>query len=275
MKVIKNINNNVSLCLDGNNNEVVVFGAGIGFAKPPYEVPLSKVEKTYYNIDPVYISMIHDIPEEVLDISAKVVDYARSRLENPISSNIVFTLADHINFAIQRYEKNLNITLPIIHDIQYLYEVEMDIGLKAVELIKKKMKIYLPKEEASYIAWHIINAESMNQNHKGLDKDHIGEITHIIEKFFDINIDKEGFNYSRFVTYMHFLFKRGKNNETLYSDNLRLFDSLKEQCPETYACSQQVCRYFENVLNTALSKEEKIDLMLHINRLCARESCCQ
>ena len=37
MKVIKNINNNISLCLDSRNNEVVAFGKGIGIPKPPYE----------------------------------------------------------------------------------------------------------------------------------------------------------------------------------------------------------------------------------------------
>ena len=65
MKVIKNINNNVSLCLDSNNNEVVAFGKGIGFTKPPYEVDLDKIQRTYYGIDPTYINMINDIPEDI------------------------------------------------------------------------------------------------------------------------------------------------------------------------------------------------------------------
>ena len=49
MKVIKNINNNISLCLDSRNNEVVAFGKGIGFTKPPYDVPLSKIDRTFYD----------------------------------------------------------------------------------------------------------------------------------------------------------------------------------------------------------------------------------
>ena len=47
MKVIKNINNNILLCLDSRNNEVVAFGKGIGFTKPPYDVPLSKIDRTF------------------------------------------------------------------------------------------------------------------------------------------------------------------------------------------------------------------------------------
>ncbi len=163
MKVIKNINNNVSLCLDSNNNEVVAFGKGIGFTKPPYEVDLDKIQRTYYGIDPTYINMINDIPEDILDISDKIINYARIKLENPVSSNIVITLADHINFAIQRYKENMNIKLPIVHDIEYLFDTEMEIGEYALTLIRKTLKVFLPKEEAAYIALHIINAESMSK----------------------------------------------------------------------------------------------------------------
>ena len=52
MKVIKNINNNISLCLDSRNNEVVAFGKGIGFTKPPYDVPLSKICLLYTSPSP-------------------------------------------------------------------------------------------------------------------------------------------------------------------------------------------------------------------------------
>ena len=33
MRVLRTINNNVVICLDNNENEVVVFGKGIGFKK--------------------------------------------------------------------------------------------------------------------------------------------------------------------------------------------------------------------------------------------------
>ena len=54
MKVIKNINNNVAICVDDNGHEVVAMGKGIGFSKPPYEVDLSKIDRTYYSLDSNY-----------------------------------------------------------------------------------------------------------------------------------------------------------------------------------------------------------------------------
>lgn len=275
MKVIKNINNNVALCLDSQNNEVVAFGKGIGFTKPPYEIDLSRVQRTYYDIDPAYISMINDIPEDILDISDKVINFARMKLENPISSNIVITLADHINFSIKRFTENMNLKLPIVNDIQYLFETEMEIGNYALTLLRKEMKIYLPKEEAAYIALHIINAESMDKNKKQdkLDEELIEDIIKIIEKDFEIRIDKEGFNYSRFVSHMHYLLKRSKQNEMIKSENQKLYESLVNTYPKTYECTQHVRKYLKNQMNWDLSDEECIYLMLHINRLCAREDC--
>ena len=73
MKVIKNINNNVSLCLDSNQNEVIAFGKGIGFTKPPYKIGLNKIERVYYDVEPTYVQMINDIPEQIIDISTKVI----------------------------------------------------------------------------------------------------------------------------------------------------------------------------------------------------------
>ena len=43
MRVIKNIHNNISLCLDSKGNEVIAFGKGIGFRKPPYDIPVSQI----------------------------------------------------------------------------------------------------------------------------------------------------------------------------------------------------------------------------------------
>ncbi|MBM6842114.1 hypothetical protein H6A03_11405 [[Clostridium] spiroforme] len=37
MRVLRTINNNIVICLDNNNNEIVAFGKGIGFSKKPNE----------------------------------------------------------------------------------------------------------------------------------------------------------------------------------------------------------------------------------------------
>lgn len=278
MKVIKKINNNVAVCVDSQHHELIAFGKGIGFQKTPYELTdLSKIHRTYYGIDSRYLGLLETIPEDIFDISTKIVDFATIHIDKELSSNVVITLADHINFAIERYEKNMNFKMPISYDLKYLYENEMYVGQKGVDYINKVKKIHLPKDEAVGIAMHFINAENVVKNEKQeIDDDKIiEEITKIIEGDFSLTIDKDGFNYSRFVSHMHYLLKRRNQNQEVHSENLKLFESMKEDFKETYLCVCHIRDYLMDTLDWNPSKEELLYLMLHVNRLCVREDCYQ
>lgn len=194
LKVIRSINNNVAICVDGKGNEVVAFGKGIGFIKGPHDVEVSKIERTYYDINEQYLSMMNDIPADIIQISDMILTYAQTKLDNLYNPNLIITLADHINFSIKRYQEQMEITLPIIKDIQFLFKNEMEIGKYGVELIHKKKHLTLPEEETAYIALHIINAEGKAKNKKDIsNKMIIEDITRIIEEYFKIQLDKEGF----------------------------------------------------------------------------------
>lgn len=274
MRVIKNINNNVSLCVDSSGRELIAFGKGIGFKRPPYELSLEQVDRTFYNIDSIYLSMIGAIPEKIISIVARAVDYARVKLENPVSSNIVLTLADHINFAVERHRKHMNISLPIVHDVQHLFETEYEIGERTLALIRRELGVDLPEEEASYIALHVINGEYSGDNRQSLlDKEMILDITGIIESRFGLSIDRKGFDYSRFVTHMHYLFKRSREGAPVESENHELFLPLKTSFPDVYACCVEIGRYLEQTHSWQLTEEEYVYLMLHVNRLCSHEDC--
>lgn len=276
MRVIKSINNNIAICLDSQGKEVVAFGKGVGFRKPPYEIDLRQIEKTYYNIDAELIHMLHDIPPEIFEISADIVNKISMTLSNPVDANIVVTLADHIAFCVQRYRKNMTLKMPIIYDIQHMYEAEMGIGMYGLKLIEKRMKIRLPREEAAYMAIHIVNAEAQYKNKRTLnDEEMIEHVTEMIETDFQIKIDRNNFNYSRFVSHMHYLFKRGKENHLIHTENEKVFQDICREFPMTYGCSKKVCQYVEKKLKVKLTDEEIMYLMLHINRLCTREDCYQ
>lgn len=274
VKVIKNINNNVSLCEDSSGKQVVAFGKGLGFKKPPYEIDLSQIERTYYDVDESFISMMNDIPEATLKIADELVNYARRTLDAALSSNIVFTLADHIHFCIQRYEKKMNMKLPIYYDLEQLFEREMQVGKYAITIIRKKLHVDLPEEEAAYIALHLINAQEKEKGSYTVQNDQvIQDLIQIIEKDFDMKIKKEDFNYSRFVSHMHYLLKRGRKKELLQTENDRLYQTMKQDYPQALAAAEKVSVYFKNQLHVDLTDEEKLYLILHINRLCTREDC--
>ena len=274
MKVIKKINNNVALCLDGNQRELIAFGKGIGFKPIPYELTdLSVIEHTYYGISPEYQGLLKEIPKEIFDVSGMLVDLAANSIDADFNRNLVITLADHINFAIDRYKKNIHIKPPYVGNLAYLHEAEYKVAIQAVACINQRFGVRLPKEEAAAIALHLINAEnSVAPKADFLDASTmISDVIGLIEKRENITIDRSGFNASRFITHMEYLLARIRNNETLENNNDKLFNNLKQEYRETYLCAEDVRTYLQQKTGKNLGSEEMSYLMLHIERFCARE----
>ncbi len=276
MKLIKHINNNFAVAEDSVGNIVIVQGKGIGYGNLPRELKDFKgIVRTYYDLDENYVAMINDIPNEVITLSGKIIDKVMNSIDCELNSNIIFTLADHICFCIERYKKNMNIKLPILYDVKNLYEKEYAIGVYALKLIWNELHEYLPEEEASYIALHIINAEKIEKSKTLIDDMIISDITKLIENEYSIRINKDSFNYSRFVSHMNYLLKRIENQQVIESKNEQIFDSIRDEFPESFVCAEKIAKYLEKSIKMLLNNEEKLYLMLHINRLCSREACDQ
>ena len=84
-------------------------------------------------------------------------------------------------------------------------------------------------------------------------------------------IQKNGFNYNRFVTHLQYLMKRLENHEAVDSGNAELMPQLKENYPAVYACAEKIATYMKARYGQQLSEEEIVYLMIHINRLMSRE----
>ena len=97
MIVVKNINNNVALCLDSKGQEVVVFGKGVGFLKPPSEVPLSKIQRTFYDLNRNFLPLLDDIPLDVIDFTSRQVAQIRGKLPYETNANLIMTLVCRID----------------------------------------------------------------------------------------------------------------------------------------------------------------------------------
>lgn len=273
MKVIRNINNNVAVCLDDNSHEVIAFGKGIGFQKAPYEISLSQIDRTYYNLEPHYIALLDELPEEVMDVTSGIVQKGSSYLKIDFNAVFWFSLCDHINFAVENLKKGLVVTNPMTNEIRHLYDKEMQLGEWAVRYIEKKMSVRLPQSEAGNIALHFINAQQ--QARQASERDDIerfaDDITDIIESGMDIIIDRNSFSYSRFVTHLKFLLKRSEKLNEAESENVKLYESVCEEFPELKKIGEKIKEYIIATLHIEPAKEEILYLMIHINRLCARD----
>lgn len=270
MKAIRKINNNVAICIDNNEKELIAFGKGIGFQKMPYEITdLSIIQMTFYRIDSALYNMIEEIPDEILQVSAQIVAIAQNTLNCNLNPNLVISLADHINFAMVRLKKYKEMKIAFSFEIERLYPKETELARMAIKLIQKKLLVSLPESEITNIAMHFINAEEENED---IDKDInsenlIDEVTKIIEDYFSIEINRKEFIFNRFANHLRYYLNRVQNREQFVDDVGKMMEELKNDNPRAYECSILVANYIDDKLDSKHTKDELFYLMIHINRI--------
>lgn len=270
MKVIKKINNNVVICRDANGNELVAFGKGIGFPKTPYELTdLSQISMTFYQLNSHYYQLLSEIPQDILEISTEVVKTAQMQLSKNLNPNMVFSLADHIHFAIKRLQKLKNMKLIFSYDIEQLYPKETELGRYTVRLIQQRLLVTLPDAEITNIAMHFVNGQietEPNKEEPNIDE-LIDAISSLIETTFHIQLNKNEFSYNRFVMHLRYYIKRIQTEEQFMDSNDSLFQTMKENMPKAYECAAAISDRIYHALGIKSTEDELMYLMIHINRI--------
>ncbi len=277
MVVVKKINNNVAVCRDGSQRELIAFGKGIGFPPMPYELTdLDKIDRTFYNVSRQYLPLLSDIPLDVVEFTARMMDDIRPRLPYETSSNIVLTLADHIAFCIERAKKGVYIQMPSIYEMEQAYPLEIKIGRRFAFAIEREFRVKLPKGEVQSIALHFINARGGaldSQSPAGDIQQQYDEVleqtTQIIEWELDCKVQRDTFNYARFATHVQYLLQRLFREQHIDSDNLQMYASMREEYPQVAACVDKINDYYRSNWSAQLTEEEQLYLIMHINRVCS------
>lgn len=278
MRVIKKINNNVALCVDGKGQEIVAFGKGIGFPSMPYNAELSKIERTFYRIDARYMPLLTELPEEVLQFTAAIVDKAVMQLQYELNPNLVITLSDHIAFCLQRAKQGIFIQMPLVYELEQNYPQEVLLGRYTVKEMERVFHVHLHKNEASGIAMSFVNA----RNTAKADADVSGEelleyeiilddTIKIVEQKLHIKIDRGSFNFARYTSHLMYLLKRIYRDDEIVSENAGMYEEISREFPEISDCIEEFDRYFQKRWKHSLSKEEKLYLIMHVNRITVRE----
>jgi len=270
MRVMKKINNNVAECIDGNGNKLIAFSKGIGFPKTPYELTdLSKISMTFYKLNEHFEILLKELSEEIIDLSVDIVSIAQKELAGNLNPTIVFSLADHIQFSLQRLSQYKDARLVYSHEVEQLYPKENQVAKKTVMMIQKRMKVNLPKSEVTAITMHFVDSQAeykVSQEEIAIEEV-INEITVLIEQELLITIDREEFNYDRFRMHMFYYLKRVRSGEKFVGENTDLLAVLQKEHENIYALAVKVGRLIENHIGNQVSNDELLYLMIHLNRL--------
>ncbi|MEY8352278.1 PRD domain-containing protein [Lachnospiraceae bacterium 54-53] len=273
MKIDKIINNNIVSALEPDGNEVVVMGRGIGFgAKPGKEILENKIEKVFrldgQNSLDKFKELLVNLPLEHIQVSAEIINYAKSVLNRSLNENIFITLTDHINFAIHRFRQRMVFSNPLLNDIKAFYKEEYLIGEYAVALIERTIGVKLPVDEAGFIALHIVNAEFNTVMRDTIDITNlIQNVVRIVKEYFVMEPDEASLNYQRFVTHLRFLAHRIVAKELLNSGNAEFNHFISGMYPEEYKCSLKIRDYILETYHHHVTEEETAYLAVHIKRL--------
>jgi beta-glucoside operon transcriptional antiterminator len=124
--------------------------------------------------------------------------------------------------------------------------------------------------EAAFIALHFVNAqdglESMDETM--LITEITKSIVKTIQALFEVSLNKESMNYSRFVTHIRYFMNRQIHKEEMTSNaNDNLYQIIQDQYPKSYTCGLMIREMLKREYNLDVSDDEMIYLIIHIERV--------
>ncbi|MCX8650441.1 PRD domain-containing protein [Gilliamella sp. B2776] len=273
MKVHKILNNNVIVTLDDKGKELILTGRGIGFKKREGDlIDINLIEKQFSlnnkEILPKFNELLSEIPLEVLTCSQIIINYAKEVVESKLQDSIYISLTDHIHSAIERHKQGFDIPNGFLWEIKKFYPKEFQISLYALSVIKKRLGIELPEDEAGFITFHIINAQLNGTMPNIVNMTKImREILNIVKYHFKFEYDEDCLSYQRFVTHLKFFAQRILNKGTPTQQDSSLYEIIRQKYEQAYLCTKQIDLHLIQQYQHPLTDDESLYLTIHIERL--------
>ena len=280
-KVTQAMNNNAVFAINLKREEVILVKEGIGFkcknkivvASDDIQVfsPQTALEKDRFE------QFINEIPFEFTQFTIRTIGLAKQKLHLKFSNGLIFTLADHISFAVERYRNNESIDYLDNEEIKQFFPEIYKFSQKTVKTINKRFDVALKESEAVAITFHFVNSlivDSTTKEKNIIDTKRIFQITseimHIIENDYEEKIDRKSISYSRMIVHIRYLVssilqKDLVKNEVIKNKQLEtLLDSFSDKA--TNKITNDIGEYLYQKLNYTLTKEDRLFLSIHLTR---------
>ena len=270
MNAVKIYNNNAVSTVWPDGREAILIGNGIGFHKRPGDtIDEKKIENIYYiqnDLQTRFLQLLKDAKPEALEISEKILEHAlECGLE--LKNQLILSLTDHISFAMERYEQNIELPYLMLSETRMLYTKEFEIGRWAIEQIKKEYQIALPEYEAGYIALQLASS-SMNRETTVNILVMVKGALDIIKEVYEIEMDPEHIDTIRLTTHLKFLAQRILGKTQWHDDNMEgILQMLLMHHPQNGTCIKRLRDYIQKEFHYCLNSQEEVYLLIHINKI--------
>ncbi len=271
MKIKKVLNSSVVLVADGHGRERILLGKGIGYGrKPGAEVPAGATDQVFVALaDPDQrnlVELLTQIPPDYIAITRDIVAMAeQAGLE--LDPHVYLTLTDHLHFAAERQRQGLLIVNRLAWEVRTLYPTQHAVAVKGLALTRERLGIELPDDEATNIAFHLINADTRSGAADSMRVVRlIGAILTIVTNTRSVTFDRQDLHFSRFVSHLQYFAERFYTDRLLSNDDDFLYTELSARYPRAMTTAEKIRAFIFKEHDTALPNEEVAYLALHIAR---------
>lgn len=269
-KVKKVLNHNTVIAVNTDKlKEYLVLGKGVGFGKKPtQEITISSDDRIFSLEETTERGNIKEFIKNVSPIYIELADavlcIADEKFDN-VDHNIIFPMADHLEFAVKRIEKGEEISNPLIDDIKILFHSEYKIAETIRPLLKEQFNINISDDEIGYVALHVHSAISNDRISQSMEIARaVRECVTMIENVTKTTIRVDSLSYNRLMNHIRYMVARVQHNEPL---KLNMNDYILNTFPQSFGIAATVCEELGKSLGTKLDDIEIGYLAMHIERV--------
>lgn len=279
MIFVKNFNNNIALVADQHNTEWVVIGNGIGFGKKSGDlVDETKIERSFVAAkrDQSDFDSLKDISAKTLAITDEIVKMVEPQLKLKFSSYQYLVLADHLEFALQRAQQNVDLTSGTTRwSLKKLFPQEYQLAKTSIELIERIAQVKLADGEVVFLTYHFLNLRSDSSGLQDTIKitKLIEQIVEIVQYQYGMTLDDDSFNFNRFITHLRSFMIQHLQKTSNEENNLdpAFLKLMIAKYPKAYETALRIETFLKNKTGWILQPDEKVYLTLHIWRVTNRQ----
>lgn len=273
-RITKVLNSSVVLATDENGHECILLGRGIGYGHKPGEVvEAGVVDRVFLPVgDPdsaALVELLGTIPATYALLARDVIVLAQTALKVDLHPHLLLALTDHLHFAAERHQQGLRVVNRLSWEMRTYYPDEYAVGMDAVALVNERLGIDLPEDEATNIAFHLVNAR--NDSHTAFDALRaatlISELVAIVSYRTGRSLTAADLDHRRFIVHLQFFADRLLTGRLLDRDGSFLYEQLSAKYPEAIETAHLLEQHVRARYEVNLPDEEIGYLGLHVQRL--------
>ena len=273
-RITKILNHNYFMGIESKNDqECLIMGKGVAFGKKVGQTVSVTADSRVYSLKELTDrgeakEIIKSVSPLCLELANEVLDQAEEEF-GKVDRSILFTMADHLDFAVRRIQNGEQISNPLTDDIRIMFYKEYKVAGCIRDLLKEKLGIRIDEHEIGYIALHVHSAivdENVSQAMEIART--VRECICMVEEETGKSIDVMSLSYNRLMNHVRYMVARAIHGEKL---KMSLNDYMSVKFPGPYMTAEKICRKMEKSLKLPIPDIEIGYLAMHLERMMDRE----